>query len=204
VATFTDANPSAILGDFSATIDWGDGTPITSGAISGSPGSPFIVTGSHAYTSLGTKTITVHIVDDGGASATAIDSFAPIGTFPSGGAFVIGGGTTVVGTSVNFWGSMWATNNPLSGGSAPDAFKGYENGLATPVCGATWTSRPGNSSNPPRITPSDMAVIVSTHIVQDGSRITGDVAHIVIVHVDPGYSSDPGHAATATIVGVLC
>src|SRR5439155_336350 len=38
VATFTDANPAAPLSDFSATIDWGDGTATTAGTITQSGG----------------------------------------------------------------------------------------------------------------------------------------------------------------------
>ena len=37
VATFTDANPLAIVADFVATINWGDGTPASAGTVS--PGS---------------------------------------------------------------------------------------------------------------------------------------------------------------------
>jgi hypothetical protein len=47
VATFTDANPIATAGDFTATSTWGDGTPSSAGSVSGS--GEFTVTGSHAY-----------------------------------------------------------------------------------------------------------------------------------------------------------
>jgi hypothetical protein len=45
---------------------------------------------------------------------------------------------------------------------------------------------------------------VASSIVQAGPQINGDSPHIVIVRIDPGYTSDPGHAGTAVIVGVLC
>ena len=38
VAKFTDANPDGRLSDFSATIDWGDGTAPSAGTITGSGG----------------------------------------------------------------------------------------------------------------------------------------------------------------------
>jgi hypothetical protein len=47
VASFTDGNPAATAGDFTATIDWGDGTT-TAGSVSAASGN-FLVTGSHAY-----------------------------------------------------------------------------------------------------------------------------------------------------------
>ena len=39
------------IADFTATIDWGDGTPLTAGTISqpGGVGTAYVVTGSHTY-----------------------------------------------------------------------------------------------------------------------------------------------------------
>lgn len=84
---------------------------------------------------------------------------------PSGGQFVIGDLVSLAGGStVNFWGSQWSRNNPMSGGSGPNSFKGFENSSALPQCGDTWTTRPGNSSNPPATVPGNMAVIVSSYV----------------------------------------
>src|SRR5205085_2303312 len=95
--------------------------------------------------------------------------------FPSGGTFVLGDrGNLTGGTTVYFWGSQWAQNNPMSGGSGPNAFKGFENDKVLPACGSTWTSQPGNSSHPPATIPQYMALIVSSSITQTGSVISGD------------------------------
>src|SRR5262249_47432693 len=48
VATFTDPGGAEAVGDYSATINWGDGSAPTTGSISLS-GSTFSVSGSHAY-----------------------------------------------------------------------------------------------------------------------------------------------------------
>ncbi|HJT33147.1 MAG TPA: TIGR03118 family protein [Pirellulales bacterium] len=72
VATFTDAAGAEPVADFTATIDWGDGTS-TTGAISLS-GSTFSVAGSHTYAAAGAHTITTTIKDDGGSAATATSS----------------------------------------------------------------------------------------------------------------------------------
>ena len=40
---------------------------------------------------------------------------------------------------------------------SPSAFKGFENQSATPTCGSTWTSQPGNRSNLPPTVPQFMA-----------------------------------------------
>lgn len=56
-ATFTDAATTGGLSDFSATIDWGDGSS-TTGTISGGPGTaPYTVHGSHIYATTGFFTV---------------------------------------------------------------------------------------------------------------------------------------------------
>jgi hypothetical protein len=120
--------------------------------------------------------------------------------------FVIGDGNADVGDSVTFWGAQWAEVNSLSGGSAPAAFKGFaeQTSPTPPACEGTWTTHPGNSSNPPTTVPPFMAVIVSSSITKSGPTISGDIPRIVIVKTDPGYGPSPGHAGTGTVVAVLC
>ena len=59
VATFSSSDSSDVPGNFTATINWGDGAS-TAGAIAGSAGS-FTVAGTHAYSSSGSFPITVTI-----------------------------------------------------------------------------------------------------------------------------------------------
>jgi hypothetical protein len=73
VATFTDADPGGAVGDYSAQINWGDGTAASAGTISAAGGG-FTVTGSHTYATAGSYTVTVTISDTGGASAVTHDS----------------------------------------------------------------------------------------------------------------------------------
>jgi hypothetical protein len=68
VATFTDDDPNGALGDYSATISWGDGHT-SPGVVSVRPGGGFNVSGSNTYTvTPGTYPLSVQIVDAGGAS----------------------------------------------------------------------------------------------------------------------------------------
>jgi hypothetical protein len=70
VATFSDTNSLAAAGDFTASIDWGDGTT-TAGTVSGSGGS-FTVNGTHTYSAQGFSPVTVTLQDDSPGTANAI------------------------------------------------------------------------------------------------------------------------------------
>jgi hypothetical protein len=70
VATFTDANSSAPLSDFTATISWGNGNTSV-GTITQNGNGSFSVSGSNTYGTAGTYPILVVINDRGGSTATA-------------------------------------------------------------------------------------------------------------------------------------
>jgi hypothetical protein len=143
------------------------------------------------------------------ANVTASLSIPTVNVFTAGGTFVVGDLTVgplnhAVGESVTFWGAQWWKLNSLSGGTGPAAFKGFEDSPSTPVCGVPWTSRPGNSTPPPASIPAYMLIIVSSTVTKNGSSISGDIPHLVLVKTDPGYAGNPGHAGTGTIVSVVC
>ena len=72
LATFTDANLLATAADFTATVNWGDGTVSTAQVVANSDGS-FSVIASHSYGNAKLKSyaLSIQIVDDGGSTATA-------------------------------------------------------------------------------------------------------------------------------------
>jgi hypothetical protein len=80
VASFTDANPNGTASDFHAVIDWGDGTPSTTGSVVANGSGGFNVIGAHTYSVARTEpyTITVTIKDTGGAK-TIVSSSAKVG-----------------------------------------------------------------------------------------------------------------------------
>ena len=70
VASFTDPNAQATVGEFTATISWGDGrTSVGTVTANGSGG--FEVTGSHTYAAVGSDAVTVQVSDVGGSTVTA-------------------------------------------------------------------------------------------------------------------------------------
>jgi hypothetical protein len=77
VATFSDADPAGTVSDYAATINWGDGSPATSGGVGAMSGGGFVVTGSHTYTAYpagGSYPVTVAISDVGGSTITVVGS----------------------------------------------------------------------------------------------------------------------------------
>jgi Bacterial Ig domain/FG-GAP-like repeat/PKD domain/RTX calcium-binding nonapeptide repeat (4 copies)/Beta-propeller repeat len=70
VATFTNGNPLESAGEFTAQIDWGDGSPVTAGAIFGTRGN-FTVSGAHVYQTVGSYTLVVKVVEPDGLEVTS-------------------------------------------------------------------------------------------------------------------------------------
>jgi hypothetical protein len=119
------------------------------------------------------------------------------------GSMIIGNLDAATGTPVEFWGATWSKANALSGGPAPNSFKGFaDNSLQS--CGGNWSTSPGNSSAPPATLPSYMGVIASSAAAQSGSTISGTGPIIVVVQTKPGYAADPGHPGTGTVVATYC
>jgi streptogramin lyase len=70
VATFVSPDPAATSGDFTALINWGDGT-VAAGTIAANQSGGFNVTGGHTYLTVGAFSVTVAITDQIGNTATA-------------------------------------------------------------------------------------------------------------------------------------
>ncbi|HVX11746.1 MAG TPA: TIGR03118 family protein [Pirellulales bacterium] len=112
VASFDDANPFGVSGDFTATIDWGDGT-VSAGTVSGSGG--FQVSGTHVYAIGGTYSATVTIADKDGGTADATSQML-VADYP-----LLGAGVSIVGSEGQSFSGTVATfvdTNPNGGNLA--------------------------------------------------------------------------------------
>jgi PKD repeat protein len=69
LATFVDADPAGVPGDYAASVAWGDGTS-GAGTITIESGGRFGVFASHPYAQPGSYTATVTVTDAGGSLAT--------------------------------------------------------------------------------------------------------------------------------------
>jgi len=198
-ATFADN-----AGDTHTAVWTFDGTPQAGTVNEGTQ----TVTTTYTFTAVGPHLVTLTVTDDCGQTVAANTSVLvyAYATETVNGSFVIGDGNAAVGTQVTFWGSQWAKENTLSQGSVPSGFKGFANTTSTtpPNCGGTWTTDPGNSSDPPVGIPTYVAVYVSSSVTTSGSTISGTIRRMVVVKTDPGYDSNPGHDGTGTVVAVIC
>lgn len=80
IATITDANPTSLPSDFSATINWGDGTT-NSGIVQLQDGA-LVVVGSRTYTAFGTYNVAIQVSSTGGKSASASGSIIVSNAIP--------------------------------------------------------------------------------------------------------------------------
>jgi hypothetical protein len=170
VATFADtgykSNPT---GDFTAAIDWGDGST-TAGVVVGMGGGNFVVQSSHVYADEGTFTTRVTVSEDAPGTASAGGSATATvaeGDRLSGGAVafapVPGGLSTATATftdsnkaatpsgftgAIN-WGDGTTTPGTVSGGAGTFTVSGshaYSAGGAFPVAVTLAEAAPGSAS----------------------------------------------------------
>lgn len=80
IATITDANPTSLPADFTAVINWGDGT-INNGICQLQDGS-LVVVGSRTYTAFGSYNISVQVTSTGGKTASALGSIVVANSAP--------------------------------------------------------------------------------------------------------------------------
>ncbi len=164
---------------------------------------------------LGSKTLTASFAGDTYYEPSASSANVIVFAFPSKGAFVLGDTTVATATpsiSVTWWSDAWYLQNILSGGIAPDSFKGFAATVktlptTTPAnsCGTTFVTRTGNSPPPTAGAPTYMGVIVASSVIRDQyGNVKGVWGKIVVVKTDPGYSPSPGHPGTGKIVATFC
>jgi PKD repeat protein len=81
VATFSDPGGAEVVGNYAATINWGDGTATSTGVISQNGGT-FTVSGSHTYSTANSYTITATINHDAAPPVTVTSTATITGATP--------------------------------------------------------------------------------------------------------------------------
>ena len=154
---------------------------------------------------LGPGTVSASFAGDAYYLPSSASASTIVFQWTTGGNFVIGNGNAAIGSTATFWSSQWSQANAVSGGPAPNSFKGFSDVPAGPTtCGGTFSTTPGNSPPPPATVPSYTAMLVTGSVVQAGNTVTGSKPAIVIARTNPGYGPAPGHVGTAEVLAVLC
>jgi hypothetical protein len=163
---------------------------------------------------LGPETVGASFAGDAFYQPSHDSTTAIVFAFPSRGAFALGDTTAAPpypSPTVTWWANNWSQLNVLSGGAtAPPAFKGFLGTVTLPtktpanVCSSPWTTTGGNSPPPTSGVPSYMGIVVTSNVNKSGSTVSGTYAHIVVVHVNPGYAPNPGSPGTGTVLGKFC
>ncbi len=185
VAKFSDADPHGIVADYSAAINWGDGTT-SAGTIAGA----FTVSGSHVYSSAGSRTVSVSIGDAGGATTSATSTAHVIAARP-----VIS--------------SVSANAGPLAGGNTVTITGSYLTGTTSVKFGATAATSftVVSASKITAKVPAHAAGLVDVHVMTPGGTslaASADhytyVAAPAVTKVSPTSGSHLG-ATTVTVTG---
>ncbi len=189
-ATFTDANLAATSGDFSGTINWGNGdtTNFTSSAVRGSAGN-YTVSASHQYAAEGSYSITVTINDDG--SSTTPDT----------------GTTTVAYSPLTL--SVNAVNFTYGTALANSQLAGTASAIVSVAGTFTYTSAAGSVLNAGSgqveavtFTPSNTAAYTTTATTVT-VNVTPEALTINAVGDSKVYDGSTSDTATPTVVGTI-
>jgi hypothetical protein len=142
-ATFTDPNPFATSSDFTATIDWGDGTQ-SAGTVVGTATIGYTVVGTHTYGTSGTLQNTVTIQSVKGSTAVVSGSVTIAGfrtdvaSVPTGLAPLVVGTRSDTGEAVfqilahdpGFTGGVRVATADVNGDGTPDIITAPGRGTA--------------------------------------------------------------------------
>ncbi len=127
VAHFTDADPSLLAGNFTAAINWGDGSSNTNGSVVSDGAGGFNVNGSHTYMDEGDYTVQVSVTVTGGPSGSG-DAEATIADAPLSAS---GFNLTCKGTNFSDTVAAFTDGNPFAAASEFSAAIFWGDGKST-------------------------------------------------------------------------
>ena len=179
VATFTDPTADSSASDYTASINWGDGSNST-GTVGGTAGS-YTVTGSHTYAEHGSYGVTVTITDgDTPTNVTTTTSTATVGEQP-----LTPTATAVSATEGHsFSGTVATFTDGDTAATAGEYSATIDWGDGTSTSGATITGSAGNFT------------VSGTHTYAEEGTYT---LHVTVQEVDNATTTAAASMATATV-----
>ena len=211
-ATFTDSgfdnSPGGTSEDFTATINWGDGTvePAADITVTETPGSEGVFTtgtinATHAYADDGLYTVTVTVEDDNGGIATDTFTVEVVNVNPT---LDAGPDQTGIdeGTSITLAPATFTDpgfDNP-PGGTSEDftATINWGDGTVEPAADITVTETPGSEGvfttgtiNATHAYADDGLYTVTVTVEDDNGGIATDTFTVEVVNVNPTLDAGP-------------
>jgi streptogramin lyase len=193
VATFADANPNGAAGDYSATIDWGDGTLTSSGSLSATGGA-FSVAGNHTYSQPGSFDIEVTISDAGGGQAVIASLVTVADVSLSAGPLTFAPGAEGSDSSLVATFSDADTTEPATAYTATiDWGDGGTSGSAITGSGGTFSADASHTYE----SPGTYTVTVTVTIADEAGMSTTDTGSIVVPDAPLSASGATAYATQA-------
>ncbi len=154
LATFTDSVANTAPSDYTASIDWGENSPPTSGTVE-SNGNGFTVTGAHTYDNAGSYTVTVTVAVNGNSSqGTATDSVIVSAPAPAPGPGPAAKPAVQTGAATGTGSSTARLTGLVNAGGLPTTIH-WEYGLDLAYRGAGFSGNVYDESTPPQSAGSD-------------------------------------------------
>jgi hypothetical protein len=204
VGGFTDTDHFGVASQFTASIDWGNGTyslgTVSSTGYNGSGQPTFSVTGTVTYTAVGTYTIKVSIQDVGGATGT-ITSTATVSNPPGAPTrpHPQAKGTTATAThGVAFGGSVASFVGDIGGGTAASYTATINWGNGHTTAGVIQATGPNTFVvvGSQTYTAAGTYTVAITITDSSGGSTTVD-STIVVAQADPPAPADDSSAVAA-------
>ncbi len=181
VGIFTDTDTIENATSYTASIDWGDGSSATAGAIAAVPGVPgeYTITGSHTYTGNGPFSINVTVTDLGGLFPAIIGSIPyqvqlkGIGPVTGTGSSVTITSGQIVGQGVNIF--------PIVNVAYTGTIATFQDlGGAEPVADYTVTINWGDGTSTPPNTPPNVVTFAGGTFTVTGTHTYTNVGSFTI------------------------
>jgi len=173
IGRLNDTDPAGTPGNFSATVNWGDGTPVESGTVAKDPtvAGPghYMVTGSHQYAKAGAYTIVILASGNNGADIT-VRSPAIISAGP-----VVAEGVDIAVSAPTIAGRIVATFQDSRAGAVSDYSALVDWGDGTTSAGTIVKVPAGGFAVRGKHTYRDPEVFpISVHVHRSGDASTSD------------------------------
>ena len=195
IGTFTEANTSEPASDFTATIDWGDGSPTSVGTVvAGSTAGTFNVEGTHIYAKPGAYKPTILLTQAGGSPVTLSGTATAAITVTD---------AAVTGSTNNFTAVVGTNTGPfvLASFTDPNTLATVADVTASLPVGGWGDGTPTSATGPGSLVVQEIGVTPLTSATNPGAPIFEVLGSHTYTKVTPAGTPDPLSVVITTLGG---